>query len=90
MTVIVARAIDTDIRSQITSRNFSSAPLKRKMTGCFKGLDFRDNTSRTSRATATLTPSSLAPVKMLSESNFYLNNMFNCIDLPGLPVTESK
>ena len=42
---------------------FSSAPLNRKMIGCWVETAIREITSKTSRATATLTPLSLAPKK---------------------------
>jgi hypothetical protein len=51
-----------------TSMPFSSAPLNRKITGCLVGSLPRDSTSNTSRATATLTPLSLAP------NRYFLNN----------------
>lgn len=62
---------------------FSSAPLKRNMTVCLVGTALRDRTSNTSRATATLTPLSLAPeIKFQLKLEYLLNfRMYK----PGLP-----
>ena len=47
----------------LTSNAFSSAPLNRNMTGCFKKIDPWERMCKTSKATATLTALSLAPIE---------------------------
>ena len=68
---------------------FSSAPLKRNMTGRFSGSDCLDKISKTSSATATLTPLSLAPLNW-DKCHYCSHTKINLILQPGLPVTESK
>lgn len=54
-----------------TNIPFSSAPLNRNMTGRLVASLEREITSRTSKATATLTPLSLAPVRIIFLNTSY-------------------
>lgn len=66
---ILTAAAAAERRSSVTCRMFSSAPLKRKTTPWWRGVDWLAREWRTSSMTAQLTASSLAPEAKKSKLN---------------------